>query len=275
MKSTWQTWHPALRNLRNPSSYWIRQPIHQPGLLSPYFPTWSASIWGHKNLQAKDDSGMRWHKLRSLEVSLFTGLKAMPSGFLNLTQQLTLGSVIDSYWNSMSRVFSFQPIALCAVDLKSCRFDSAAKIFEGHKEWSKINLNRIQVDWWLFYCIKRGLTLHAVIKVFRIKWLDPDKTVLTSSREWPAVGMEGQGVDGSEVSLDSCKLLLEDHMEESCLELSMPGISCCDRHGLLSSSQNHVFSDRTDGRRIDGSASLVSLQLLERLAINQLLNKYN
>ena len=47
--------------------------------------------------------------------------------------------------------------------------------------------------------------------------------------------MKGQTVDGSKVTLDTAKLLLENEVEESSVELADLGGGGGHRHGLLSS----------------------------------------
>lgn len=76
-------------------------------------------------------------------------------------------------------------------------------------------------------------------------------------------------VDGSEMSLDPAELLLKDHGEEPCVELSDLGGGHGDVHGLLSSAQHHVLVDGRDGGRVDGTLRLVLVQPVQAVQVVQ------
>ena len=77
-----------------------------------------------------------------------------------------------------------------------------------------------------------------------VEGLQSDVAVLAAGRVVVAVGGEGEGVDGAEVTLDAAELLLEDEVVETRVELADLGRGGCDLHGVLASTQNHLEENK-------------------------------
>lgn len=108
------------------------------------------------------------------------------------------------------------------------------------------------------------LDLELESKEVVIKVVNTDITILSSTGKGATVGVDGNGVDGSEMSTDTSNLLLEDLVPESALEFTLSAAGCCDIHGLLSSSDNNkLLVLGHDGCRVKGSVSGVCLENLQ------------
>jgi hypothetical protein len=74
--------------------------------------------------------------------------------------------------------------------------------------------------------------------------MQPNVTVLSSTRERLSRGVNGDGVEGTEMTTHSSNLLLQHAVPEPGLELSLTLRSRGDGHGVLSSSENDLRERR-------------------------------
>ena len=70
--------------------------------------------------------------------------------------------------------------------------------------------------------------------------MDAHKTVFTARSEAAALGMERQGVDGSEMALDATKLVRINGVKEADFEFTRSCRRCCDLAGFLTTAQNDL-----------------------------------
>merc|ERR1712106_384365 len=86
----------------------------------------------------------------------------------------------------------------------------------------------------------KSLKVELEVEVGLVKLMNSNITILTSASITPAVRVELDGVNRTEMSLDTTKLLFEEQMEESSIELPNPCASSCDIHSFLSTTQNYM-----------------------------------
>lgn len=99
-----------------------------------------------------------------------------------------------------------------------------------------------------------------------IKHMYSDIAVLAPAGIPSTIRMEADGVNGTKMTLNPCKLLLKHQVEEACVKLSDPGRGGGDIHSLLPTSHNHMgvrVNQRRDSCRVDGSVGLVHLESLK------------
>ena len=88
--------------------------------------------------------------------------------------------------------------------------------------------------------------LELEIVVRGVERVDADVAVLAPGRVSRPLGVEGQGVDGPEVSLDPAELLLEDGVEEPRVELPDARGSGRHVHRLLTAAQNDLWERKNE-----------------------------
>mmetsp|Transcript_23578 Transcript_23578/g.43828 ORF Transcript_23578/g.43828 Transcript_23578/m.43828 type:complete len:212 (-) Transcript_23578:295-930(-) len=78
-----------------------------------------------------------------------------------------------------------------------------------------------------------------------------------------SIRVDGQGIDGSKVSLDASKFFFVNQPKESRFELSDFTGRRCDTHGFLSTTQQDVIFGFTDNGIVDGPVRLVRFQVFQ------------
>ena len=88
--------------------------------------------------------------------------------------------------------------------------------------------------------------LKVIFKVVvgLVKIVYPHVTVLGSTGILLATGVEGEGIDGTEMSLHPSNLLFKYQVEESGLEFPALCVGSCDLHRFLSSTKENVVLER-------------------------------
>lgn len=90
--------------------------------------------------------------------------------------------------------------------------------------------------------------------------MDTDKTILSSTGKTLAIGMDGDGVDGTEMTTDTTALLQEDLVVETAFEFTLPCAGGGDIHGLLTTPKDDKILDGSNGGGIQGGISGVDLE---------------
>ncbi len=91
------------------------------------------------------------------------------------------------------------------------------------------------------------LNLIHKVKVRLIEMVNTNVTVLTTRSIGRAGGVDVDGVERTEVTLDTANLVLEDLVVETGLEFTLAGGGCSDIHSGLATSQNNVVLLSCDG----------------------------
>lgn len=94
-------------------------------------------------------------------------------------------------------------------------------------------------------------------------------TVFAARRVAATIWVNGQTVDGPEMTFDASELFLVHQMEESRIEFTGTGGRCGDLHGILATAQDDVIENRTDRSRIDRTLGFVCLQAHQAVAVEQ------
>mmetsp|Transcript_1234 Transcript_1234/g.3378 ORF Transcript_1234/g.3378 Transcript_1234/m.3378 type:complete len:299 (+) Transcript_1234:366-1262(+) len=94
-------------------------------------------------------------------------------------------------------------------------------------------------------------------------------SIFGSTRIVPSIRIDGQGVDGTKVSLDTSKFFLIDQMKEPSFKLSHLTCRRRDTHGFLSSSQQNMILVFRNDSIIDGTIRLVGLEMFQMNRIVQ------
>lgn len=85
-------------------------------------------------------------------------------------------------------------------------------------------------------------------------------TVLTTRGVCCALGVNTDGVEGTEVTPDTTDFVLENLVVETSLEFTLASGGGSDIHGGLTTSQDHVFLLGRDGGAVKGSVGDVGLE---------------
>lgn len=91
------------------------------------------------------------------------------------------------------------------------------------------------------------LNLIHKVKVRLIEMVNTNVTILTTRSIGRASRVGVNGVERTEVTLDTANLVLEDLVVKAGLEFTLAGGGCSDIHGGLTTSQNNVILFGCDG----------------------------
>jgi hypothetical protein len=117
-----------------------------------------------------------------------------------------------------------------------------------------------------------SLNLILEIKVSLVKEVHTDVTILTTRGITGSGRVNGNGVERTEVTLDTSNFLFEDLVVESGLEFSLTLRGCCDfRSGLTTTQDDEIF-EGCDGGGVEGGIGNIGLQDLEGVDIDDLKN---
>lgn len=105
-----------------------------------------------------------------------------------------------------------------------------------------------------------ALNLVQEIKVGLVKVVHTDVTVLTTRGVCCTLGVDTDGVEGTEVTTDTADFVLEDLVVETSLEFTLASGGGGDIHGRLTTSQDHVFLLGCDGGAVEGGVGNVGLE---------------
>jgi hypothetical protein len=100
--------------------------------------------------------------------------------------------------------------------------------------------------------------------------MNPDITILTTTRVTLASWIDGDGVKWSEMASDAANLLLENLVVETRFELSLAGRGGCDVHGCLATSKNDKVFLWGDGGGVERSVGDVGLHDFEVAGVDDL-----
>lgn len=95
-------------------------------------------------------------------------------------------------------------------------------------------------------------------------------TVLSTARIAHALGVHGNGIEGTEMAADAPNLLLKDLVVETSLELALAVVGRRDIARFLASAENDKVLDGSDGGGVEGGVSLVGLEGLEGGGVDDL-----
>lgn len=100
--------------------------------------------------------------------------------------------------------------------------------------------------------------------------VDTHVTVLTTGAVHVSERADGDVVERTEVTSDTANLLLKDLVVETGFELSLTGRGGCDIHGGLTTTENDVVLDGSDGCAVERGICDVGLEDLEVIGGDEL-----
>mmetsp|Transcript_17211 Transcript_17211/g.39910 ORF Transcript_17211/g.39910 Transcript_17211/m.39910 type:complete len:233 (-) Transcript_17211:424-1122(-) len=117
------------------------------------------------------------------------------------------------------------------------------------------------IDIFAFFRFLRDRIFH--VQVTFVKKVQTNIPIFSTTRKGSSIGINGQGIDRSKVSLDGPKFFFVDEMEKARFEFSHLACSCGYSHGLLSTSQQNVILRFGQHCIIHGSVRLVGLVMFQ------------
>jgi hypothetical protein len=105
-----------------------------------------------------------------------------------------------------------------------------------------------------------ALDLVHEVKVWLVKVMHTDVSVLSSTAVSGSLWVHGDVVEGTKVTTYTANLLHEDLMIEAGFELSLAGGCGGDVHGSLSSTEDNVVFYWGDGSAVEGCVGDVGFQ---------------
>lgn len=111
--------------------------------------------------------------------------------------------------------------------------------------------------------VRLPFNLVHEIKVALVKIVHPDISILTTTRIGNALRMDGNGIQGPEMTAHPPNLVLEDLVVEPRLKLALACTRSRDVHGCLSTAQNDEIFLRGYGCGVEGCISGVGFEDFE------------
>lgn len=105
-----------------------------------------------------------------------------------------------------------------------------------------------------------SLNLVHEIKVGLVEVVHTDVTVFTTGGVGRTGGVDGNGVEGTEVTTDTADLVLEDLVVEASFEFTLPGRGRGDIHGGLTTTQDHVVLLGRNRGAVQGGIGRIGLE---------------
>lgn len=105
-----------------------------------------------------------------------------------------------------------------------------------------------------------SLYLVQKVEVTLVEVVNTDVTVLSAACVALAVGVDGDGVEGTEMTSDTADLVLEDLVVETGFEFTLSGRSSGDIHGGLTTTKDNKVLLGGDGGAVEGGIGGVGLQ---------------
>jgi hypothetical protein len=118
----------------------------------------------------------------------------------------------------------------------------------------------------------RSFPLHLVqeVEVRLVEVVYAHVSVFSSAAVASALWVDGDVVEGTEMTTHTADFLHENLVVEPGLELSLPSRCCRDVHGSLTSAQNYVLLDGANSSAVQWCIRDICLQDLESLSVHKL-----